>query len=416
MNSDTNYTTIKKRPIFNIGTLGSVSEGKSTLVKMCTGIMTQKDSREQVKNITINQGYGNMKIFKNDKDNYITTDSNTDDIPDYNLVNHVSFVDCPGHMELIKTMLGAIELMHGAIIVIAVDQPLEMKPQLAQHFAAAKLGNIKKIIICMNKIDLVSKEVLMKRKEELDQLLETYDIKPYTIIPTCFNKKIGFKYIIQAIMELFNPHDILETNSTPLFSISRTFDVNKPGTNWDNVVGGVIGGTVTQGKININDMLEIRPGIISRNNMGKTIWEPINIKVISIKTDTTSLETASPGGLVGLGTDIDPYYCKKNGLVGHIVGLPGMMPNVYTEINIMLSFDQGKHFGFMWTPSIKDTVMLKIGTLTCDAKLVGINKTDYKLAMSKPVCISDMTNIIVCKEIDKILRVVAQGTFNYMYN
>jgi translation initiation factor 2 subunit 3 len=217
-------------------------------------------------------------------------------------------------------------------------------------------------------------------------------------------------------MDLFNPNEILETDNVPLFSISRTFDVNKPGTNWDSVVGGVIGGTVSQGKININDTLEIRPGIISRNKQGKTTWEPINIKVHTIKTDTTSLESASCGGLVGLGTDIDPYYCKKNGLVGHVVGLPGMMPNVYTEINIVLSFDQGKHFGFMWTPSIKDNVMLKIGTLTCDAKLVGINKGDYKFEMSKPVCISDMTNIIICKEIDKILRVVAQATFSYKNN
>jgi translation initiation factor 2 subunit 3 len=306
--------------------------------------------------------------------------------------------------------------MDGAIVVVAADQPIENKPQLVQHFAAAKLGNIKKIIICMNKIDLVSKEVLLKRKEELDRILALYDIKPYIVIPTCFNKKIGFKYLIQAIMDLFNPNDILETDEHPLFSISRTFDVNKPGTNWDNVVGGVIGGTVSQGTININDMLEIRPGIISRNKQGKPTWDPIIIKVHSIKTDTTSLESALPGGLVGLGTDIDPYYCKKNGLVGHVVGLPGQMPNVYTEINIMLSFDQGKYFGFTWKPCIKDIVMLKIGTLTCDAKLVCINNDDYKFEMSKPVCISNMVNIIICKEIDKILRVVAQATFDYNHN
>ena len=155
------------QPIFNIGCIGAVSDGKSTLVKETTGIVTPTHSKERERNITINQGFGNMKIWQHN-DNYITTDSTVHSMDNYTLVNHISFVDCPGHQELIKTTLGALELMSGAIIVIAVDQPLTMKPQLMQHLAAAKLGSIDKIIICMNKIDLVTKEVLMKRKEELD--------------------------------------------------------------------------------------------------------------------------------------------------------------------------------------------------------------------------------------------------------
>jgi translation initiation factor 2 subunit 3 len=416
MNSIQNLTShMMKNPIFKIGCLGSVSDGKSSAVRMFTGIETQKDSREKVRNITINQGYGNMKIFKSTHD-YITTDSNTDEIADYTLVNHISFVDCPGHMELIKTTLGAIELMDGAIVVIAVDQPLTMKPQLAQHLAAAKLGNLKKIIICMNKIDLVDKLTLMKRKEELDRMLSLYDIKPYIVIPTCFNKKIGFNYIVQAIMELFNPDEFTNSDEPPLFSISRTFDINKPGTNWSDVVGGVIGGSLMKGVININDKLEIRPGIISRNQQKKLIWQPINITVNSIKTDTLSLDMVLPGSLVGLGTDIDPYYCKKNGLVGHVVGIKGMMPNVYTEIKIMLSFEESKLFGFSWIPKLKDNVILKIGTHMSDAKLIEIKTDKYIFELNKPACIRDMENIIVCKEIEKILRVVGLAQFLYSEN
>ena len=375
------YNIMNHQPILNIGCLGSVSDGKSTLVKMLTGIETQQDSREKVKNITINQGFGNMKIFKN-QDTFITTDSNTSNIPEHELVNHISFVDCPGHQELIKTMLGALELMNGAI---------------------------DKIIICMNKIDLVDKAVLMKRKYELDTLLKTYDIKPYRIIPTCFNKKIGLNHLVNTIMELFNPDTLLDSTKNPIFNISRTFDVNKPGTDWDEVVGGVVGGTLKSGKLKIGDKIEIRPGIIS-NIKGKISWEPLVVSIVSLKTDTTDLEEALPGGLIGIGTDLDPFYCKKNALVGHVVGFPNYMPNVFVSINITLSSMQN------WEPTLKDNVILKMGTLTCDAKLVIINNKQYKFELSKPVCIRDNENIIICRNINKILTVVGNGILNYSEN
>ena len=237
------------QPICNIGTLGSVSDGKSTLVEKLTGIKTQRYSSEKIRNITIKSGYANLKIWLT-KDNKYTTTENIDN----KLVNHISIPDLAGHSAYITTMLSSISLMDGAIIVIAVNEPLENKPQLIQHMAAAKLSGIKKIIICMNKIDLVTKQVLMERKKELDLLLNKYDIKPFIIIPTCFNKNIGINYVVNAIMKLFNPTEYLErTNENPFFIINRTFDINKPGTNWADINGGVLGGTFFKGKLKIGD-------------------------------------------------------------------------------------------------------------------------------------------------------------------
>jgi translation initiation factor 2 subunit 3 len=409
------------QPIMNIGCLGSVSDGKSTLVKMLTGIETQKDSREKVRNITINQGYGNMKIYKNlQTGNYITTDSNNITYDDCELVHHISFVDCPGHQELIKVTLGALELMNGAIVIVAVDQPLSSKPQLAQHLAAAKLGSIDKIIVCMNKIDLVDKETLYKRKEELDVMLQKYNIVPHIIIPTCFNKKIGMNHLVNAIMELFNPIqyiDMIKADS-PLFNISRTFDINKPGTIWNNMLGGVVGGSLVCGKLSVGQEIEIRPGILSKNKQGKIISQPITTTITSIKTDTMELKEALPGGLIGIGTDIDPFYCQKNALVGHMVGLPGHMPNTFNEIVIQINLLD--MFGFKWEPKVRDMVTLKIGTYTCEGRLMEINNKKSpilcKFDITKPVCIRNNENIIVCREFEKIIRVVAQAKLSYHDN
>jgi translation initiation factor 2 subunit 3 len=279
---------MNNQPLFNIGCLGSVSDGKSTLVEKLTNIKTQKHSLEKCRNITIKQGYANMKIW-----NDMTTTNNI--ILDKELINHISFVDCPGHQDLIHVALSSISLMDGAIVVIAVDQPLNNKPQLIQHLLAIKIGNIDKIIICMNKIDLVTKETLLLRKKELDILLDKYKIKPYAIIPTCFNKKLGLNYLIELIMLLFNPNDYkYRNNLKPIFNISRSFDINKPGTNWDEMVGGVIGGSLESGTLKIGDLIEIKPGY--KNVSIKT-------KIVSIKTDQQELDIALPGGLIGIKTE-----------------------------------------------------------------------------------------------------------------
>lgn len=395
---------LNNQPIINIGCLGSVSDGKSTLVEKLTGIKTQRHSNEKNRNITIKQGYANMKIWE--KDNEYDTLNN-----EGKLVNHISFVDCPGHQELIKVMLSSISLMDGAIVVIAVDQPLNNKPQLIQHLAAAKLGNLKRIIICMNKIDLVKKDILYKRKEELDLLLKEYNIEPFAIIPTCFNKKIGIKYLLNAIMKLFNPNNYIDRlNKDPIFRISRTFDINKPGTSWENILGGVVGGSLIVGQFKINDEIEIVPGQIIKNKNGNIYYQPIKTTILSIKTDTTYLTEIVPGGLIAIGTDMDPYYCKNDFLSGNIIGLVNKTPKVFN--NITLDFKLITIFGHVWEPNINDLLVLQIGTKTVDVKL--INKNNFEL--TKPVCILDNEHIIICKEIDKILRIVGEGYLLYENN
>ena len=387
------------QPICNIGTLGSVSDGKSTLVEKLTGIKTQRHSAEKVRNITIKAGYANLKIWLT-KDNKYTTfkDPDNNDHEDYKLINHISIPDLAGHSSYVSTVLSSISLMDGAIIVIAVDQPLINKPQLIQHLAISKLAGIKKIIICMNKIDLISKSLLLERKKELDLILDKYDIKPYTIIPTCFNKKIGINYLISAIMELFNPEEYLaRTINKPLFIINRTFDINKPGTNWNKVVGGVLGGTLISGKLKVGDEIEIGPGF---ENTFKS-------KIISIKTDTTELEEVTPGGLIGLGTNLDPFYCKNDKLIGNVVSLVGELPKLYNEIFLNITLID--IFGYKWDPKINDIITLQIGTRVCEAKLIKIDDKKYKFELFKPTCINENQNIIICKNFDKTLKIVANS-------
>lgn len=385
------------QPIINIGCLGSVSDGKSTLIKTLTGIKTQKHSSEKIRNITIKQGYGNMKIWE---DNTTTTSDVVYD--ELKLINHISFVDCPGHQDYIQTMLASISIMDGAIVVIAVDQPLSNKPQLLQHLEAAMVGKIKNIIICLNKIDLVTRTVLMSRKNELDLLLEKYELKPFAIIPTSFNKNVGVNYLIDAIIKLFNPEQYIErSNSDVLFRISRTFDINKPGTDWDKVIGGVLGGSLINGKLKVGDKIEIRPGMVWKEN-NKLMYQPITTTITSIKTDTTELDQCVPGGLIGIGTDLDPYYCKNDMLLGNIAIKQDNkdIPNIYTTIDILYN---------KWNPILNELLVLQIGTRVVDAKVMQIRDKFINVELSKPVCIPKDQHIIICKKINNVLKIVSDS-------
>lgn len=404
------HTKMAYQPILNIGCLGSVSDGKSTTVFQLTGTKTQRHSNEKTRNITIKPGYANMKVWLKADGQYETTNSEGT-VADATLVHHLSFVDCPGHQELILAMMGSVSLMKGAIVVVSAAEPISKKPQLIQHLAAAKMGGLERLIVIFNKLDLITQEKALERKEELDELLEKLEIKPQYIIPTALNKKIGLQNVIKAIMEVFPP-ELSESSSTETaeFRITRSFDVNKPGTNWDKMSGGVIGGSLITGRLAVGDEIEIRPGQYSKKKDGSFTVMPIVTTVNSIQTDKISLETLHPGGLTAIGTNIDPFYCKDDKLSGAIVGIKGTLPPVYGEItmNVTLTND----FEGEWKPKKDDNIYLQIGNVNTEALLTEMKSDDFKFKLSKPSCISPDSLILVCCNVGDILKIVGYGRLN----
>ena len=99
--------------------------------------------------------------------------------------------------------------------------------------------------------------------------------------------------------------------------VIRSFDVNKPGEDAENLKGGVAGGTILKGVVRIGEEVEIRPGIITKNNKTKNIsWQPIKSRVTTLKADDNHLMYAVPGGLIGMGLNVDPFCTRSDRLVG----------------------------------------------------------------------------------------------------
>ena len=111
-------------------------------------------------------------------------------------------------------------------------------------------------------------------------------------------------------------------------NIARSFDINKPGTKPAKIQGGILGGTVSKGKIKIDDELEIRPGRATKKGL-----VPITTRVSSLHSGI-SRENITPGGLVAIGTNLDPAMTKSDSLIGNVVGKPGTLPPVWDKIKI----------------------------------------------------------------------------------
>jgi translation initiation factor 2 subunit 3 len=387
-----------EQPITNIGMLGSVSDGKSTTVYSLSGVKTQRHSSEMKRNITIKPGYANMKIYQ-DEDGY-NVKGNGD------LVHHVSFIDCPGHYQLIVTMMSNIRLMDGIILVVSAAEPIEKKPQLLQHIMAIKMSRIKNVIVLLNKLDLVTKKVAMERYTALVDVLAKHDIEAKRIIPVCMNHMIGVEVLLESIMEFMPPKE-KNIDLDPLFMASRSFDVNHPNIPYTDIVGGVVGGSILRGQFKVGDTIEICPGIITNKN-GTVEWKPHHTTITSIKSDTTDLNEASPGGLIGIGTDIDPYYCKNDMMAGQMIGLKGKMPP--TVLSLTTKFEKIEFDGYCWEPKVGNNITVITGTYCGDGKITKIDGLDeITVTLQRPVCI-DMDNMIVlCEKTRDAFHIVGCG-------
>ncbi len=204
-------------------------------------------------------------------------------------------------------------------------------------------------------------------------------------------------------MIVFPPQENICDNNS-FFRITRSFDINKPGTLWENVNGGVIGGSLINGQLNIDDIVEIKPGIMSKGSDGRYVCQSIITKIISLETDGHHINTVIPGGLIGIGTEIDPYYCKNDMLSGNIMGKVGTLPEIYHEIKLI--YTKLDEFDGNWDPKNGDTVFLQIGNISVESKLIKINKNKFTFLLLKPACIENNSKLLICRKDDGILKIV----------
>jgi translation initiation factor 2 subunit 3 len=401
-----------KQPEINIGMVGHVDHGKSTLTQRLTGKWTDTHSEEKKKGITIRLGYANATFYKCDKCKYFgplkkcpKCEGKTKEL------RTVSFVDAPGHETLMATMLSGSAIMDAALLLVAADEQCP-QPQTKEHLMALEIAGLKNIIIVQNKIDLVSTEDAMKNFNQIKKFIKGTIAENAPIVPVSAQLDVNIDILIETIEEVFKQPK-RDLKKDPLMFIARSFDINSPGAHYEKIVGGVLGGALIQGKIKEGDKIEIKPGRkIERE--GKTTWQPILAEVASIKSDKESLKEAIPGGSIALLTKLDPSIAKSDSLTGNLVGHPGKLPETHYELNLvphLLKRVVGSDKELEVEPIKKgENLMLNVNAATTVGVVKELSKKSFKAKLKIPVCADKDDKITVSRLVGHRFRLIGYCT------
>ncbi len=394
-------------PEINIGMIGHIDHGKTSLLKSLTGKWASTHSEELKRGITIRLGYSSMIIYKCPNGEY----TNKDFCPIHNkktkAVRCVSFVDAPGHEMLMATMLSGAAVMDAAILVIAANEPCP-QPQTREHLAALNIMGIKNIIIVQNKIDLVDDKRAMESYEEIKKFIKGSVAENAPIIPISALHDANLDILLEAIQEFF-PTPKRNLNKKPLMLVSRSFDVNKPGTKPEEMVGGVLGGVLKCGELKVGDEIYILPGIKKDNK-----WVKIKTKIKTIFYDKETVEKAIPGGNFGISTLLDPSLTKNDSLAGNVVCTDENAIQVFYELKLKLNLIErvvGEKKEIK-PPPIKINEPLMINAFT--AKTIGIiekmDKEGVLLKLKIPIAINPGERVAISRFINNKWRLVGSAT------
>ncbi len=397
----------KEIPEINIGLFGHVDHGKTTLTQALTGKMTDTHSEEIKRGISIRLGYADVTFYKCKKcKSYCTTKKCPKCFEDCEIQRTVSFVDAPGHESLMAVVLTGSALIDGAILVIAANEKCP-SPQTYEHLTSLDVVGIKNIIIVQNKIDLVDKERVKKSYEEIKQFIKGTVAEDATIIPVSAMKRVNIEYIIEAIEDKI-PTPKRDLTKDPKMYVARSFDVNKPGSDIDKLVGGIVGGSIIEGKLKKGQEIELRPGI----RIGDK-WEPVKTKIISMEKAGKKLEEAEAGGLLGMLTKLDPSLTKADGLVGNIVGLPEKLPEtrnrISLEIHLLERVVGTKEEMKMDNIKLNELLMINVGTGRSVGIVTKLKGKDVEMTLKLPVCADKGERVVLSRQILGRWRLIGFG-------
>ena len=403
-------SAIPVQPSVNIGLVGHVDHGKTTLTEKLSGKWTDQHSEELKRGITIRLGYADSTFYRCKKCKKYSArpkcECGGETIP----IRKVSFVDAPGHETLMATMLCGSTIMDGALLLVAANEDCP-QPQTREHLMALQIAGIKKVVIIQNKIDLVSEEQAMENFKQLKAFLKGTDFEKSPVIPISALHNVNVDKVIEAIEEVIKTPE-RNPNADPIMFIARSFDINKPGSDPINVKGGVLGGSLKQGSIKVGDTIEIRPGrkVMKAN---KIVCEPLQTEITGLMTGGKPVDNISPGGSVALMTQLDPGIVGADSLAGSVVGKPGTLPEIWYELVIeahLLDRVVGAKDDLVVKPLAENEVlMLNVNSAATVGVITDLQKKKATLRLKLPVCAEKNSKVTISRNLGNRWRLIGYG-------
>ncbi|WIV66457.1 translation initiation factor IF-2 subunit gamma [Natrialbaceae archaeon AArc-T1-2] len=403
-----------RQPEVNIGLVGHVDHGKTTLVQALSGSWTDQHSEEMKRGISIRLGYADATFRECpelDEPECYTVTEECPDGSESEPIRTVSFVDAPGHETLMATMLSGAAIMDGAVLVVSANEPVP-QPQTEEHLMALDIIGIDNIVVAQNKVDLVDADQARRNYEQIQEFVEGTVAEDAPVVPISAGQNVNMDLLIGALEEEI-PTPGRDPDVDPRMHVARSFDINKPGTTWEDLAGGVLGGSLAEGQLEVGDEIEIRPGReIDRG--GQTEYEPIRTTVRSLQAGGTDVETATPGGLLGVGTALDPALTKGDALAGRLAGPADTLPPTWQQFTMdvdlldrVVGTDGG---GEIDEISTGEPLMMTIGTATTVGAVTSARENECEVNLKRPVCAEPGAKIAINRRIGARWRLIGVGT------
>ena len=398
------------QPSLNIGLVGHVDHGKTSLVKALSGKWTDTHSEEIKRGITIRLGYAEFAVYKCEKceppEGYSIKPTCLKCNGPAELVRLISVVDAPGHESLMATMLCGAAIMDGAILLVAANEHCP-QPQTQEHIKALEIIGVKHLLVVQNKIDLVPND---KAKENYGQIKDFLKGTPYEnapILPISAVHNVNIDILLQAILECF-PLPERDPKADPLMLIARSFDVNKPGALPENMQGGVLGGALKQGQLCVGDEIAILPGIMHEKS-----YKPLTTTIIGLVSAGRPVKCVQPGGTFGALTSLDPNAVRADTLSGNIVGKSKQMPQVWNEITLKLHLLErvvGAKDKLVVEPiKPNELLMLNVNSAATVGVASQVSKNQVKLNLRRPVAAHPGARVTISRSLGQRWRLIGWG-------
>jgi translation initiation factor 2 subunit 3 len=402
------------QPEINIGTLGHVDNGKSTLVQALTGVWTSKHSEELRRGITIRIGYADAYFYKCPNCKEPQCYSTKKKCPvcggKTKFLRGVSFVDCPGHHSLMLTMISGAALMDGALFVLAADAKCP-QAQDREHLLAAEMAGMENIVVVQNKIDIISKDRAIENYKEIKDFAKGKIIENSSIIPISAHNNANIDLLIQTIEKKI-PTPKRDPDANPVMHVLRSFDVNKPGTDVVDMAGGVIGGSIIKGTFKIGDEIEIKPGTRIEKG-GKTTYRTLLTTITSLNISTGTVNKAGPGGLVGIGSSLCPSITKSDGLVGNIMGKAGKLPETLEKVALDIKLFEKVVGTKEQVPVDKirsnEPLVLNVATSVTSGIVNSARENIIEIDLKRPICAEPKNKVAISRRIGDSWRLIGFG-------
>ncbi len=384
----------------NVGVVGHIDHGKTTLLSRLTGKFTDTHSEELKRGITIKLGYADIIISKEGKE-YNSGGKGEE-------IRYISFIDAPGHEMLMATMLSGAAIIDAAILVVAANEGI--KPQTREHFIALQAKNIKNIIIVQNKIDLVSKERALESYKEIKEFVKNTIAEDAPIVPVSAQQGVNIDKLLEELSKLEIPKR--DEKSEPIFLVARSFDINKPGKEISKLNGGVLGGILKKGKLKVGDEIEIKPGLVDKKH-NQVKYEPLTTKILSLHKGNKSVKEVLPGASISIETELDSYLTKTDSLTGCLVSTKGNLPDIKHKIKIKYKlFDEvlgSEKHEKVEALKTKEMLMLSVCTTISVGTVESLKNSEAVLDLNIPVVAIAHDQIGLARNVGGHWRLIGWG-------